>query len=980
MAATITTEDTRAMGGRAASEAPAAGAAVPPEPPQPADREAPRDAATVTAPLADAAPEIVVNEVLGSTTGADSEYVELFGPPGASLAGLSLIVVESDEGPSAGAIDFRQDFEAGARLGANGFFLLANGTAAQTYGVTPDVAIAENAIENSAYTVALVQTAGLGEVVTGSETVLDAVAVTGPDGGRFVFDAPVIGPDGDFLPAGVGRVAVGVDTDAAADFAILSFANSSPPNTPTAAGDGGGDAGGGGDLAIGADPTPISAVQGAGDASPLLGQTVVVEGIVTGDFQTGDADALRDLGGFFLMEERSDFDGDAATSEGVFASEGDLVVDVEAGDRVRVLGEVVERFGKTTIEVREIRVEEARAVADVLSLAVETTLPGIEAREALESMLVTVTEPLTFVESFDIEQFGEATLAAGGPVYQFTQLNEPDPEAAAAYAEAVADRTVTIDDGTDGRRDDFDPIRQPDGELFAVDGGVRMGQELRSLTAIVDYGFGEFRLRLPEGAAFDPVEATNPRPAGPPEVGSDFKVASFNVLNYFTTLDADGALTDIGLEPRGAESPDELERQSAKLVSALLALDADVIGLVEIENDFAGDDAAIAELVSRLNAAAGTDRYAFVDPGQAFVGPDAIAVGFLYDASTVELVGAPAILDAPSFLDPLDDGDDANGDETPAGDAFNRAALAQTFREAASGGEFLAVVNHFKSKGSPTGAPADEDGGDGAGRNDATRAEAARELLEFVAGDPTGTGEGDVLILGDLNAYARETPIQVLEDGGFTDLARVFEGADVSSYRFSGQIGTLDYALADESLRLQVTGAATWNINADELVIFDYNEEATFGSPVLRPDGQGLFDGSDPARSSDHDPVVVGLDLRPEDAPLVVTGTPGVDRLLGTDAPEIIDARGGRFDLVRGGGGADVFRFTDTEGRRDALFVADFDADEDALALAGAEIADARALGGNLLLRLVEDRDVILLRGVDDLAEVNFVDDPLALV
>ena len=957
----------------------------------------PTDTGDASAFEDDGAPRaIVLNEVLGSTTGADSEYVELFGAPGASLAGLSVIVVEGDEGASGGAIDFRIDLEAGAALGENGFFLLANDTAAQTYGVAPDAAIGADSIENSSYTVALVETASLsGDAVTGAEVVLDAVGVSDPDGGSFFFDAPVIGPDGPFLPAGAGRVEDGADTDAASDFEILSFANASPPNTPTAGATGTG--GGGGDEgSIDDEPTLVSAVQGAGDASPLVGRTVVVEGIVTGDYQDGDADGFRSLGGFFLMEEAEDFDADPATSEGIFALMGDLLTDVEAGDRVRVLGEVVERFGKTTIEAAEIRVEEPGAVAEPLSLAVPTTLPAVEDREAIESMLVTITEPLTFVESFDYEQFGEATLASGGPVFQFSQINEPDAQANAAYQAEVADRTVTIDDGTDGQREDFDPILQPDGEPFSVAGGIRMGQELVDLTAIVDFGFGEYRLRLPGGAAFDPAEETNPRHEAPEAVGSDFKVAAFNVLNYFTTLDRDGATLDLPgddgepFEPRGAESPEELDRQAAKLVAALSALDADVIGVVEVENDFAadpdvpGDAVALADLVARLNAALGEQRYAFVDPGAENVGPDAIAVGFVYDTRTVELVGDAAILDDPSFLDPLDDGEDANGDETPGGDAFNRAALAQTFREVASDGEFTAVVNHFKSKGSETGAIEDADQGGGAGRNDATRAAAAEALLEWLDTDPTGAGDPDTLVLGDLNAYAEEAPIEVLEAGGFTDLARAFEGPEVASYRFSGQVGTLDYALANRPLLDQVTGATTWDINADELVIFDYNEEATFGNPIRRPDDQGLFDGSTPARSSDHDPVLVGLELAPEDGgmdPPVIAGSPADgDRLRGTDAAEIVDAGGGVLDLVRGGGGADVFRFTDIEGERDRLKIRDYAPGEDVIDISAAggvdAIVGARAFDDFLLIRFgAPDRDAINVEGVTDLDQVTFASD-----
>jgi predicted extracellular nuclease/2',3'-cyclic-nucleotide 2'-phosphodiesterase (5'-nucleotidase family) len=923
----------------------------------------------------------VINEVLGSTTGDDSEYVELFGQAGASLDGLSMIVVEGEDDGQIGDVNLRVDLGPDDAIGENGFFLIANDTAAQTYGVTADLSIPENAIENGAYTVALVETSTLaGDVVTGEETVLDAVAVQGTAEATAFFDAPVLGPDGTFLPAGVGRVADGQDTDQASDFEILSFGNDPAVNTPTAGFSPGG--GGGGEGSIDDAATLISAVQGTEDEAALLGETVVVEAIVTGDFQAGDGDAFRTLDGFFLQEEEADGDGDAATSEGIFVLDGETpAVDVEAGDLVRVLGTVVERFGKTTIEATEVRVEEAGA-ADPLALAVETELPAVEDREAIESMLVTVVEPLTFVESFDTEQFGEATLASDGPVFQFSQLNEPDQEANAAYQAEVEDRTILIDDGTDGRREDGDPILQPDGEPFAVDQGIRMGQDLEDVTAIVDFGFGEYRLRLPDSEPFDPVEETNPRPDAPEDVGSDFKVSAFNVLNYFTTLDADGATIDNGLSPRGAETEAEFERQSDKLVTAITALDADVVGLVEIENDFAGDDLAIAELTARLNEEAGTQRWNWVDPGVEFVGTDAIAVGFLYDQTTVELVGDAAILDDPSFLDPLDDQDDSNGDETPEGDSFNRAALAQTFREIETGGEFTAAVNHFKSKGSLTGAPEDEDQGDGAGRNDATREAASEALLDWLDTDPTGSGDPDRMILGDLNAYAQEDPIAVLEEGGYTDLARSFEGEDVASFRFSGQIGTLDYALANGSLTSQVTGADTWNINSDELVIFDYNEESTFGNPVLRPDDQGLFDGATAARASDHDPIVVGLDLDGEvGGPLVVAGTDGNDRLRGTEADEIIVAAGGNYDRTAGGGGSDVFVLGDREDRLDRLVVYDFDPATDAVSIGEGEVG-ASSVGDGFLFVTVEREgrdDLLILRGASDVTEVSFVDDPLAV-
>ncbi|GFE64324.1 ExeM/NucH family extracellular endonuclease [Litoreibacter roseus] len=724
--------------------------------------------------------------------------------------------------------------------------------------------------------------------------------------------------------------------------------------------DGGGS--GGGDGSIDDDPTLISAVQGDGDDSPLVGETVVIEGIVTGDFQNGDADEFRNLGGFFVMEEVEDRDENDLTSEGVFAFEdGDFTTDVSAGDKVRVLGTVVERFGKTTIEVTEVRIEEA-AAADPLSLAVSVALPDTDVREALEGMLVTIDEPLTFTETFNYEDFGEATLSTDGPIYQYSQLNTPDAVGNAAYQEEVANRSILIDDGTNGRRADFSPITEPDGDLFDNPDGPRMGQELEPITAIFDYDFSNYRLRLPDAAAFEVREETNPFEPEPLSVGSDYKVASLNVLNYFTTIDG---TTDNGSNPRGADSAEELARQTDKLVTTILGMDADVIGLIEMENDFEGEDAAIVQLVAEINARLGSETWAYVDPGQEFVGDDAIAVAFIYDTSTTALVGSMSILDTPEFLDPL-------GDET-SGDGFNRAAIAQTFEEIETGGEFTASVNHFKSKGSLTGAAADEDQGDGAGRNNATRTEAARELSEWLATDPTNSGDDDVIILGDLNSYARETPITTLEDAGYTDLARAFEGDDVYSYRFSGQIGTLDYALANESLLDQVTGATTWNINSDAPVFFDYNLDGTFVDP-LRPTDQGLFDGSSPSRGSDHDPVIIGLDLESDD-PIVLTGTTGNDRINGTDADEIIQGLGGRLDKVLGGGGADTFVFGDIDGRRDSLRILDFNVDEDILDLNGAEIAGSRSLGSTLRIALEEDRDVIYLSGVSDIDLITFADD-----
>ena len=185
---------------------------------------------------------VLINEVLSSHTDTDdAEFVELYGIPGTSLAGLSLVVIESDAGTSLGAIDRRLDFSAGDTIGGNGYLLLGNPTGLGTrFGVTPDVDLFLNYLENSSHTVAIVETSslsgGTGSMLTGSEVPRDAVGLTdGGAGDTFFLGASVVGPDGGFLAPGGSRVTAGVDTDADSDWFMLDFNLLDPAPTPTAA-------------------------------------------------------------------------------------------------------------------------------------------------------------------------------------------------------------------------------------------------------------------------------------------------------------------------------------------------------------------------------------------------------------------------------------------------------------------------------------------------------------------------------------------------------------------------------------------------------------------------------------------------------------------------------------------------------------------------------------------------------------------------
>lgn len=651
--------------------------------------------------------------------------------------------------------------------------------------------------------------------------------------------------------------------------------------------------------------TRISAIQGsaatqtddgfgAPTGSPLRGQTVTVEAIVVGDFQEGDADAGRNLRGYYIQEETTDQDGNVGTSEAIFVFEGTgaFRTDVAIGDKVRVTGVVGESFGQTRLDISgaagAATIVQAGAVADVGTLASVVNLPTAGTTlsqnadvqpdlEAYESMLVTFTNTLTITEQFQLDRFNEiklfdtngftqtgpdGTTITGERPFQFTQYNAPDAAGLAAYNNAVGARTITYDDGLNTQNN---PITRLDGfQDYSTATAPRMGDTITGLTGVLDYQFAgnaasgsTWRVRSVENGDNTFTDA-NPRVETPIVVEGNLKVASFNVLNFFTTIDDGAATIENGMEPRGANNATELARQLQKLVGAILDLDADIVGLIEIENDFidpAGQSTPIQTLVDALNAVVGAGIYDYVRPGTDQLGGDAIAVGSIYRTDTVRIAAGTTAATL-SDADPESQAVIAasNGGTTAIfdGPGTSRQPLAVTFEEIASGEELTIVVNHFKSKGSAGPAAGDADAGDGAGLANASRVNAATALEAWLKSNPTGSSTPNQLILGDLNSYASEDPIQYLLDNGFVDLAAEFLDT-AYSYLFDGLLGTLDYALASMALFDNIAGVVEAHLNSDEADALDYNTD--FGRDAA------IFDGESPFRNSDHDPVVVGINL-----------------------------------------------------------------------------------------------------------------------
>lgn len=858
-------------------------------------------------------PMVMINEIDSDTPGADTqEFVELYdgGAGGTSLDGLTLVFFN---GGVSGDVSYRAIDLDGFSTDADGFFVAGNVDVASV-----DVVFPGNTLQNGADAVALYQgdaadfpngatpaTAGLVDAVVYDTNDADDTALIAALGvGEQFNEAGGAGGDVDALarvPDGSGDLIAQAPTPGAS--------NVGDPVEP--------------------ELTLISEIQGASAQTALDGGRVRVQAIVT---QVSGA-----LGGFWLQEEEADADDDPLTSEGVFvfAGSGLDALGLEAGDLVSLDGTVSEYGDESTSLTQLSGVSnleiESRGVALPEAVTISLPLPGdadpAAFYETLENMRVSVVagegERLTVTDTYTA--FGEVGVTLGAPLAQPTQAFPTGSGGSEALRAANARDILRFENAADD----------------SLSAAPRVGDGIVGdrIDGVLHSSFGDYKVETPGAVEFDPGVNPDPRQDAPHDVGGRLKVASFNVLNYFTTLGE-----------RGAETPEELAIQSAKIVSAIRAIDADILGLIEIENDLSGvSDEATAALVDALNAEAGAGTYDYVATGR--IGTDEIKQALIYKTEAVTPSGDFAVLDDEAFTAPY----------TP-GEPQSRPALAQTFEEIGTGARLTVSVNHLKSKGSPTGAVVEGQSDDDPAEGSAalTRVAAAEELAEWLASDPTGSGDSDQLTIGDFNAYAMERAIMTLEREGLANLA----GPEAVSYQFDGQGGTLDYAFANESLLPQVTGATVWNVNSPEAYSIQYNgtDFAEFGD-------LSAF------ASSDHDPLIVGLDLS---APrTIIAGTSGNDNLRGTSGDDILDGRGGRNDVLRGGDGADIFVFTDVAGRRDGLRIADYEA-EDQMDLNGETLASAQARGNNLLLTLNgADGDTILLNGVSDLDELRFVDDPL---
>ncbi|WP_303685323.1 ExeM/NucH family extracellular endonuclease, partial [Nonlabens dokdonensis] len=789
--------------------------------------------------------EIIINEVDADTDGSDTmEFVELFdgGTGNTSLTGLVVVLFNGNSDTSYNAFDLD-----GFSTNGNGYFVLGN-------AAVPNVSlvISDNSIQNGPDAVAIYTGDDTdfpnGTPVT-TDNLVDALVYDTNDADDAGLLVLLNGGQAQINEGGMGNNA--------------GHSNQRIPN------------GAGGarntDTYTQLEPTPgveneiiipipsvkIHEVQGSGLVAAMAGLTVQVEAIVIGDFQNSDQ-----FSGFFIQEEDADADADGTTSEGIFVYCDSCTTNVSVGDAVTVTGLAVDFFEMTQIDVTapngDIIVNSS---GNTLPSSASITLPASSSTEAegtfesVEGMLINVTTNLVVSEYFELARYGQLVLSANNRFQQFTDSNEPDVAGYNAYISQLDQSRIILDDDNNLQSDAVSGA--PDEPYFWPRPGasntnfIRGGDQISNLQGIMHWSFAgqsgtdAWRIRPVDEAFTYNFTPSNARTDAPTAVGGTFKIASFNVLNYFTTLDE-----------RGAHSNVELERQRAKIATAICSMDADIIGLIEIENN---GMTALNDLLNGTNGinAICSSTYVAIDAG--IIGTDEITVAFIYNTATVTPEGAFSILD--SSVDPL------------FNDSKNRPVLAQTFTQISNGGTLTLAVNHLKSKGSSCDSIGDPDLGDGSANCNITRTNAATAIVNWLATDPTNSGDSDFMIIGDLNSYRNESPIDALKLGAdgiggtsddFVDLLDFYLGDDAYSYVFDGQLGYLDYALASQSLVTQITGATAWHINSDEAAIFDYNDgvqdpgEASFHR---KSNALPIYEAN-AYRASDHDPLVVGINLR----------------------------------------------------------------------------------------------------------------------
>ena len=515
--------------------------------------------------------------------------------------------------------------------------------------------------------------------------------------------------------------------------------------------------------------TPIYAIQGEAEATPLRGQRVNSAGVVT-------AVGPR---GFFMQDPVGD--GRADTSDGIYAFTNRAPA-VHVGQCVVVQNGLVDEYYDKTELSKIDAITPSDRCAPGAPTPVELPILRLgqnaaDVLEALEGMTVAIPDLAGVVQ---------------GPTRRFTN---GDVEIA-----LIPDALMPYID--DGRVQQADAVES--GALLFLSGAfgaslpdANWGDHIQiaaqpATTAVVDYNFGKYQLALLPGAAIIHAAATLRDDPLATTGNDEFTVCTFNLRGMGSGADQ---------YPLPAEYAIQLRKRAAVIAEQLQGCT-----IVALQETGQPQD---AEALARLLEAEFGLAYAAVS----LPGPQSAATQFpltnslLARRDRVEVLAAMA----PQGCSPVSyDVFDAPG-VCPMGayGLFDRLPLVVDLRVAGAWGEPLrirVIGNHWKSKGG----------------DEAINAPRRRAQADFVAGLAQEWLDGDaaaaVVVLGDLNDYLGSEPVEALRTATEPDLEQAYDWLprlERYSYIFNGASQALDHLLFSPNLLASLAEVDVLRVSAD---------------------------------------------------------------------------------------------------------------------------------------------------------------------
>lgn len=589
--------------------------------------------------------------------------------------------------------------------------------------------------------------------------------------------------------------------------------------------------------------TGISAVQGSGTVSPLNGQSVTVQGIVT----------ARISNGFFLQDSG---DGNPATSDGIFVfTSSTPSANAAVGNSIRVSGTVTEFTPSSDSQsppVTEIINPSISAPlstnnplppAVTITPAMVTATGGINQLENLEGMLVNIANLRVVGPTAGSVSEATATSTSTGVFYAvmpgvanpLREAGIQTPNVPPTCAAGTACAIPVFDANPERIRVDSDAAGQP-----ALDLGVN--QTVSNLTGVLHYAFRTYSVlpTAPATVGGTPIQRTStPVPAA-----GSVTVAAMNVERLYDSIDDPGG--DVVVQPTAYQN--RLGKISKAIREVLRT--PDVISLEEVETLLVAQ-----QLASRISA----DAVAASQPDPGYVaylveGNDVggIDVGFLVKSS-IQVQEVTQFGKTTTYTSPCNGAQELLNDRPPLRLRATAVRNGQTI-------SFVVFANHLRSLNDIEST--DACGGTTTGaRVRAKRAAQANYLAGLIQAELAANPAAKILAVGDFNAFevndglvdvlntitgtpAPLTQVATASDdpayADFTNLLNLLPVAQRYSYVFDGNHQTLDHVLLSPAARAVVSGGGYGRVNAE----FPDNLRS---NPALAE------------RYSDHDPVVVHL-------------------------------------------------------------------------------------------------------------------------